>query len=141
MINLFTVILSSIFLLISIIHFYWGFGGKWGSSSVIPTVDRDTKVIMPGAVPTFTVALGMLGFCFFVLIKGRLIKLSLPYWLDQSGLWIIFGIFILRAVGEFNYVGFFKKVKNTKFAENDTRYYSPLCLLIGIAALIIELSI
>jgi len=38
--------------------------------------------------------------------------------------------FFFRAVGDFNYVGFFKKVKNTGFAKRDNRYYSPLCLLV-----------
>jgi hypothetical protein len=41
-----------------------------------------------------------------------------------------------RAVGEFKYVGFFKRVRGSKFARLDTLVYSPLCLLlaIGVAA-------
>jgi hypothetical protein len=38
---------------------------------------------------------------------------------------------LLRAVGEFRYVGLFKRVRGTKFAVLDTFVYSPLCLLLG----------
>lgn len=140
MISIITIFLFLIFLFLSSVHFYWGFGGKWGNGAVIPTKDGTEKVIMPGPVPTFAVGSGLFCIGCIILIKGGLLELSLPYWISKSSLWVVSFIFILRAVGEFNYVGFFKKVKDTKFAENDTRYYSPLCLLIGILTLIIELS-
>lgn len=95
---------------------------------------------MPGVLPTLIVALGLLEIGFFILIKSRLILFNIPLWLDNYGLWIIAGIFILRAIGEFNYVGFFKKIKQTKFGKNDTKYYSPLCLTIGILTLLMELK-
>jgi hypothetical protein len=46
-------------------------------------------------------------------------------------------IFLIRAIGDFRYVGFLKKIKNTKFAKKDTKYYSPLCSLISVLAFII----
>lgn len=141
MTTLFTIILFLIFLFLSSIHFYWGLGGRWGSEAVIPVKDNNVKAMMPGPLPTFIVAFSLLGFGLFILIKSRLINVSLPFWLEKSGLWIIAGIFILRATGEFKYVGFFKKIKQTKFGQNDTKYYSPLCLLIGILAIFIELSV
>ncbi|MEM6843120.1 MAG: DUF3995 domain-containing protein [Bacteroidota bacterium] len=52
---------------------------------------------------------------------------------------ILFVIFILRALGEFNYVGFFKRVKNTEFARADSRIFSPLCLGIGVIGILIQL--
>ena len=36
--------------------------------------------------------------------------------------------------GNFRLVGFFKKVRGTRFATLDTRYYSPLCLFLAAAA-------
>ncbi len=57
-----------------------------------------------------------------------------------SMFWLIASIFIIRAIGEFNYVGFFKKIKYTQFGRNDTKYYSPLCLIIGILTIIIDLN-
>ena len=140
MTTIFAIILFLIFLFLSSIHFYWGFGGRWGSEAVIPVKDNNAKVMMPGALPTFIVALGLLGFGLFILIKSGLINLDLPFWLEKYGLWIIAGIFILRTIGDFKYVGFFKKIKQTKFGQNDTKYYSPLCLLIGILTIFIELN-
>jgi hypothetical protein len=140
MTTIFAIILFLIFLLLSSIHFHWGLGGRWGSEAVIPVKDNTEKVMMPGPLPTFIVAFGLLGFGLFILIKSRLINLNLPLWLEKYGLWVIAGIFILRAIGEFKYVGFFKKIKHTKFGQNDTKYYSPLCLLIGTLTIFIELN-
>lgn len=140
MTTIIAIILFLIFLFLSSIHFYWGVGGRWGSEAVIPTKDDNVKVMMPGLLPTFIVAFGLFGFGLFILIKSGLINFDLPHWLSNYGLWIIASIFILRAIGEFNYVGFFKKMKHTKFGQRDTKYYSPLCLLIGVLTIIIELN-
>jgi len=134
-----TLFLFFIFLAISGLHFYWGFGGKWGNQGVVPTKVDGAPVFIPGTISTFIVAIGLLCFAIFYLIKYGFIKISLPAWTDQFGFWIIISIFILRAIGDFNYVGFFKKHKSSKFAINDTKYYSPLCLLIGLLTLILEL--
>ena len=134
------IILFLIFLFISSIHFYWAFGGKWGSDAVLPTKDdNNTKVLNPSILPTLIVALGLLGFGLHILIISGLITFNTPQWLSKYGLWIIASIFTLRAIGDFKYVGFFKKIKLTKFGENDTKYFSPLCLTIGILTLILEL--
>jgi hypothetical protein len=42
--------------------------------------------------------------------------------------------FGLRAVGDFRFVGFFKRVRGSVFARRDTWLYSPLCVLIGVLA-------
>ncbi|ASS49492.1 MAG: hypothetical protein A3D31_02755 [Candidatus Fluviicola riflensis] len=141
MATLIALLLFLIFLFISSIHFYWAFGGKWGGDSVLPTKDdNNTKVLNPSVLPTLIVAFGLLGFGLFILVMSGLIPFNIPEWLFNYGLWIIAGIFILRAIGDFNYVGFFKKIKQTKFGKNDTNYFSPLCLVIGILTIILELS-
>lgn len=134
------IILIIIFLVLSGIHYYWLLGGKRSTDAVIPTKDDEVKAIMPGFIPTITVATGLLGFGGIVL--SSVMDFDLPEWLNPAnkyGLWLIVGIFGSRAVGEFNYVGFFKKIKHTKFAVNDTKYYSPLSLAISILALILQL--
>ncbi len=132
-----SLLLFAIFLLLSSIHFYWAFGGKWGAGAVLPTKsdDIDQKALNPGIVATLIVAFGLLAFGLLPLIITDTIHFELPHWLEKYGLWIIAGIFGLRAIGEFRYVGFFKKYKNTKFGRNDTRYYSPLCLIISLSAI------
>lgn len=102
---------------------------------MFPTKNDRVVVAMPGVAPTLIVAVGLMGFGVFILIKLGLLNFELPAWLNQYGLWAIASIFILRAVGDFNYVGFFKKHKQTKFGQNDTKYYSPLCLTISLLIL------
>lgn len=141
MVTVIAIILFSIFLFISSIHFYWAFGGQWGSDAVLPTkANNNTKVLNPSILPTLIVAFGLLGFGLFILVMSGLISFNIPQWLNNYGLWIIASIFTLRAIGDFNYVGFFKKIKHTKFGKNDTKYFSPLCLIIGIFTIILELT-
>jgi hypothetical protein len=135
--------LIAIFLFLSGLHVYWGFGGQWGNGAVIPTKDNNEKAMMPGVLPTFIVALGLLSFGLVVFLNSIELDYKLPFWLykvHKYGLWIIASIFIVRAIGDFNYIGFFKKYQQTKFGQNDTKYYSPLCLTIGILTIILELN-
>jgi hypothetical protein len=132
-------ILFIIFLFLACIHVYWGLGGKWGTNAAIPTKEENKKLMNPGLFECFVVAFGLIGFGTFCLIKAGIIIFDLPRWLLNSGLWIISSVFLLRAIGEFKYVGFFKKVNTTKFAKMDTKYYSPLCLFISVSGMILEL--
>lgn len=93
----------------------------------------------PTSMHCFVVAIGLLAFAIFTLIKVQLISFDLPPLMVNNGLLVISAIFILRAIGEHKYVGFFKKVRQTPFGRLDTRYYSPLCLAIGIMGVILEL--
>jgi glucan phosphoethanolaminetransferase (alkaline phosphatase superfamily) len=132
-----------IFLVLSGLHFYWALGGQYGSGAVIPTKNDNIKVMMPGSVATFIVAFGLLFFGLVVFLNAFETDFKPSLELDivhKYGQWAIALIFIVRAIGDFNYVGFFKKYKQTKFGQNDTKYYSPLCLAIGILILILELN-
>lgn len=120
--------------LVSAIHIYWGFGGSWGLRESLPE-RNGSKAFHPGRIMTLVVAFVFGGMALFYLFKIG--WLSLPAWLasswvQQYGLWLLAGIFLLRAVGDFRYVGFFKRVRNSRFAHLDTRFYSPLCLLLCI---------
>ena len=42
-----------------------------------------------------------------------------------------------RAIGEFRYVGFFKRVRGSRFAKLDTVVYSPLCLLLAVGVALV----
>lgn len=82
----------------------------------------------------------LLGIGAFILVKAKFLSVSIPYFLDKSGLWIIAIIFMGRAIGDFKYVGFFKKYRSTKFGQNDTKYFSPLCMVIGILTIILGIN-
>jgi hypothetical protein len=132
-------ILFTIFLVIAVLHVYWGFGGKWKKDETVPTTESGKKILKPGPFACFIVAIGLAGFAILALIRANILNISLPLWIYANGFWIIAAVFILRAIGEFNYVGFFKKIRHTGFGKNDTRFYSPLCLVIGILCILLEM--
>lgn len=54
--------------------------------------------------------------------------------LFDVGVWGLGLGFLLRAVGNLRTFGSFKIVKGTPFADWDTWFYSPLCLLLPLLA-------
>ncbi len=80
------------------------------------------------------VAIGLLAFAsasFLNLSDYQLLHERYP--IRQVTIGIAF-VFLLRAVGDFRYVGFFKKAGNDVFSRMDTALYSPLCLIFSINA-------
>lgn len=136
-ISIFSLLLFLIFMVLSGFHFYWLFGGTWGVNSVIPTKDNDTSALSPPKFATLVVALGLASFGGVYLIQSGFVRFTLPNWVEYA-YWGIPVIFTLRAIGEFNYVGFFKKIKHTEFAKADSKLFSPLCLGIGIVGFLIQ---
>lgn len=134
MITLTALLLSSIFGFLGGIHFYWGFGGRWGYADALPSTIEGKPTMAPGIVASLVVGFGLLSFAFIAALQGHLLTLALPAMVGRIGIWVIAAIFALRATGEFNYVGFFKKVRKTNFGRKDTLYYSPLCLVIALLA-------
>ena len=134
--------LIMILFVIALLHFYWAFGGKWGFEKSLPSKEDGTLLFIPTSFQCAVVGIGlflMIGFIFLGIIDLIYSGISevenpvsfLPNWIYDYGFWVLGGIFTLRAIGDFNYVGFFKKIKNTSFGKLDTRFYSPLCLLIS----------
>ena len=71
------IILFIIFSLLSGIHFYWLFGGKWGLEKVIPTKSEQAITLSIPKFATLIVALVLLLFGVIYLIKSRLINLQI----------------------------------------------------------------
>ena len=104
----------------------------------MPTKENGEKVLNPGKVDSAAVGIGLTAFGIFYLLNSGVIDYSLPEWIIKYGSWIIPVLFLLRAVGEFKYVGFFKRVKKTEFAKWDTKLFSPLCLAIAIIGILVN---
>ena len=138
MTTILSILLFLTFTTLGIIHIYWLLGGKWALEKVIPTKDADTS---PPPIPNFAtllVAFGLIAFGLLYLIKSGLVHLQLPIWISNYVYWILPIIFIIRAIGDFKYVGFFKKIKDTKFAKADSQVFVPLCLGIGVIGLVVQ---
>ena len=86
------------------------------------------------------VAMALAVACFLVLAVRGLVLSPLPAALTRIGATGVGAAFLLRAIGEFRYVGFFKRVRGTRFAFWDTCLFSPLCLGIGLASLWVALA-
>ena len=136
MITATALLLFIIFQFLGGIHFYWVLGGKWGTGAVFLTKPGDKNPKFPGAIPTTIVGIVLVSIGLFYIIRIGILPIALPDFLIQYGFKIITVLFIVRAIGEFNYIGFFKKYKETKFGINDTKFYSPLCLLIAVLTFI-----
>jgi Protein of unknown function (DUF3995) len=130
MISAIAVVVCSVFVVLGAWHFYMAFAGHSGESAAVPS--RDGK---PTFVPSTgsTIAVGIVLLLFAVLVAGTsgMLLLGLPRrllaWLSYA---LALGL-LARAVGEFNYLGFFKRVRGTPFARMDTLVYSPLCLALS----------
>ncbi len=123
-------ILASILLILAAIHVYWACGGKWGSDAAIPRGESGARTINPGTGATLAVA-ALLSIAAWIAIG-----LGIPH---DTRIWLLramAAVFALRAIGDFRYVGFFKRQKGTVFAWWDTRLYSPLCAAMAVLALI-----
>ncbi|SHF27179.1 Protein of unknown function [Arenibacter palladensis] len=134
-----SILLGIILIGLGLIHFNWVIGGKFGFSESLPTKESGERVLNPKKIDSAIVGIGLTIFGIFYVLKSGLIEYSLPAWIIKYGSWIIPIIFLLRAIGEFRYVGFFKSIKKTEFGKLDTKLFSPLCLAIGILGIIIHL--
>ncbi len=134
-----SILLSLILVGLGIIHFNWVIGGKYGFTESLPTKENGERVLNPKKNDSAIVGIGLTAFGLFYLLQSDLINYNLPEWILKYGGWIIPAIFILRSIGEFKYVGLFKRIKQTDFGKLDTKFFSPLCLVIGVIGIIIEL--
>jgi len=124
------IIVCGVFAALAGLHLYWAAGGRFGADVTVPTVDGKAS-FTPS--PTATVIVAGAFILAMIVVLGRIGALDdlAPEWLFRWGTWAIALVFLLRAIGEFNLVGFFKRVRNTQFARWDTFVYSPLCVAIA----------
>jgi Protein of unknown function (DUF3995) len=118
------------FVALAIWHMWMARSPEINAAAAIPS--------MPGRPPTIPstrafvgVAAVLLLFAGLVAATGGIVRVGIP---PRYLSWLCFALslgLLARAVGEFRYVGFFKRVRGTRFARLDTLVYSPLCLLLA----------
>ncbi len=111
-----TIAIAVIFFVEGGLHLYWAITGKLPEGAVIPR-DHDGLQLFDPA-PLMTVAAGVMQWvgALIVVLPGTKLKFALA------------SLLFLRAMGELNYIGFFKRVRGSRYATLDTWLYSPLCL-------------
>src|SRR5438128_5135669 len=131
------IINTVIFLLLSLLHFYWAFGGLLWREDVLPTSPNGSHRMNPGSTATILVAFGLLLLALITSASQGLLDKYIRRTYFRYGTLIIAIIFLLRAIGDLRFIGFFKAVKSTRFGINDTQFFSPLCLLISLLSVLI----
>ena len=124
------------FLLVFLIHFYWGVGGKIFLDFVLPRDPQGELYFYPGKRGAFIVAgtflLLFVILCFFYDIQKTFHYLYFIFL-------FLFIAFFARAIGDFKMVGLFKKKVKNKFFFMDTIFYVPLCLIVALLCLTVFL--
>ena len=134
------ILLMIIFSLLGLIHIYWAFGGQTGWLAALPEVNGKPS-FRPSALMTYFVAFGLFLCALLISITAGFVTLPLPFFIFK---WLTFAlslVLLLRATGDFNLVGFFKRVRGTRFAYLDTRFYSPLCFLLAIGVFLVAYGV
>ncbi len=131
-----SVSLIAVFACLSLLHFYWLSGGRVGILAAIPEIDGK-PAFQPSALATLVVAIGLALCALLIAATAGIVKLPLSHtvlsWLTRA----LAVVLLLRAIGDFRLVGFFKRHRNSRFARLDTAVYSPLCLALAIGSALV----
>jgi len=127
-------LIALVLVALAAVHFYWALGGARGRLAAVP--EREGRpAFHPGPVACASVGVLLLFATLLVWWSARMWTPGrIPLTLARLGTGIVAAAFLLRAIGDFKYVGFFKRVRGTGFARSDSRLYTPLCLLLGLGA-------
>jgi hypothetical protein len=124
-------IASAVLAGIGVLHIVWAFGARPLSSGAIPTRADGSPLFAPGTGVTLGVAALLLVAAFLVLERSGLGPGLLPGPWPELGSAGVAGVLLLRGIGEFRYVGLFKRERTTAFARLDTLLFTPLVLTLA----------
>jgi len=119
-----------VFIALATVHAYWALGGTVGLAASLPADSSGVIQLRPTASMTWAVAVGLLLLAGFSAAHLAFGPGQAPTWLRVAD-GAMAAVFGLRAVGDFQYLGLSKRIRGTTFARRDSRYYTPLCLLLA----------
>ena len=131
-------VLFIIFLGLAALHVFWAFSSRAGLQGFVPT-ENAAPVFRPGRAASLAVAALLAIAAGISLWRGAWPDAGAS-WIPRTGILVIAVVFAARAVGDFRFVGFFKRVRGTPFARNDSLVFSPLCAAISVLALWLALA-
>ena len=134
-----SILLCILFVGIALIHFHWALGGAFGLNQCLPKKANGELLFHLKKRDSALVGFGFILLAIFYWVRSGLLEHNIPDEVIKYGSWSIPIIFLLRAIGEFKYVGFLKKIKDTEFGKWDSQLLSPLCLLIALCGLFIQI--
>jgi len=131
---------TALLLLGSGFHIYWGFGGRIGAGVALPQREDGTPAVKQTAFGAIAVGLTLALVLLLVLDFAGVVRLPLSQQALKAGIFLWAIIFTARALSWSRYFGLFKRVRTTRFAKYDSRFYSPACLLLGLGFFYLALS-
>ncbi len=124
------VVVTATFVLIGLWHVRMAFGSGTGASAAVPSVGGK-PLFVPGRKATLAVAVALFAAAALVAAAAGWLQVGVPPWLLALACDALALGLLARAVGDFRYVGFSKRVRGSPFARMDSLVYSPLCLLLA----------
>lgn len=129
----------------ALVHFYWAAvrcttTGGAGMALAVP--ERDGKpLFQPSRAATVAAGLliGAIGLFYGALAAG-LLPGRLPASPVMAAVAMVGLVFLARAIGDFDHVGFFNRGGASGFAKADRLFYSPLCLFLGASGILAAVS-
>ena len=127
---------SLVFVALAVWHFRMALWPSSGVGGAVPSVSGKL-LFVPSIKATAGVGVVLLLFAGLVAAAGGLLEVGTPpRVLSWACLALALGL-LARAIGDFKYVGFFKRVRDSRFARLDTMVYSPLCLLLAVGVALV----
>jgi hypothetical protein len=133
-------ILITIFLVVAVFHLIWGIQGPNANSATLPQIGGKPAFV-PSRLAGFAVALAFLLGALLIAMSTGLLSTSVSKGIFKWAMLLMSFVFLVRAIGDFRLVGFFKSIKASKFARLDTLFFSPLCLGIALGILLLAIDI
>lgn len=122
------------------LHIYWGFGGLWPGAdlqSLIDTVVGDPRMTQ---MPSKSVTLAVAGLIFasgLFALAGRVPASWLVRGSIKTAIGVIAVIFVARGISGYALPEAIRSRMSEPFATYDQLYYSPLCLVLGAAFIVL----
>jgi hypothetical protein len=136
MLTVLAVALIATFAVLACVHVYWAFGGQRARVAAIPEL-RGTPSFVPGRIATLFVACVLFACAALVGAVAGFIAAPVSPAAIQWGCFGLALLLLLRAIGDFRLVGFFKTVRGSRFAWLDSALYSPLSLALAFGVLLL----
>ena len=135
----FPIAVCLVFLVLAAWHFYWALGGNALKGAAVPEINSKLT-FSPGPLATAGVGVMLLFCAALIAAASGLLDVALPHQLLS---WLCYALSLMllaRAIGDFRLVGFFKRVRNSRFARLDSAVYSPLCLALSLGVYAVGIS-
>jgi hypothetical protein len=126
------IVVSAIFGGLGVWHFAMALAPFPRESVGVPYVNG-RPLFVPSVTATAAVGVGLLVCALLVLSAAGIVAVGLSSPVLTALCAALALVLLLRAIGDFRYVGFFKSVRGSRFATLDTWCYSPACFALSVA--------